>query len=122
MPADNEFAARLARIEQRARNGEKAQYAPLPEHPDDHKNRKRSARGGRLFTWMILPGITGLIFAGVFANELAHVLPEGFVATSNRITDSILMQIAASGSETANAASAPVPASESEVSRILLGQ
>lgn len=126
MPADDRFAERLARIEHRAKTGQKAEYAPLPEHPDEKKKTKRSSLGGTLFSWIILPLVAATVFAGVFANELSDVLPPEFVTASNQVSDMILSKINSVGSSQAS----PVPdatvpaaqATESEVSRILLGQ
>ena len=126
MPADDRFMERLARIEHRAKTGEKAEYAPLPEHPDDAKKSKRRSLSGVLFSWVILPLVAATVFAGVFANELSDYLPAEFVSTANEVTDKILshVQTAASGvappSPEGNAAS--VVPGDSEVSRILLGQ
>lgn len=132
MPADNEFAARLARIEQRAKTGQKAEYAPLPVHPEEEAAKQRATGGSRLLRMIVLPLCAVTIFAGVFANELSDVLPAEFVDASNSVQTLIIAQIApdqndaasvtAPGTPVSGNAASTVDPDTSEVSRILLGE
>ncbi|MEX0338389.1 MAG: hypothetical protein AB3N11_05040 [Arenibacterium sp.] len=126
MPADDRFMERLARIEHRAKTGQKAEFAPLPEHPDDAKRKKKRSARGILFSWVILPLIAATAVAGVFANELSGVLPAEFVSVANDITARVLSQVetATAGltTDAENGGTASVAPGDSEVSRILLGQ
>ena len=118
MSANNEFAARLARIEEREKTGKKREYAPLPEHPDE-KPRRAKRSGLNLLLTRVLPiGVVGTFSCAYFADELSPYLPPEVIETAIRTTDIVGETLASQvlsvveATQTAVAMSAPVTETE----------
>ena len=93
MAARDEFAARIARIEQRAKTGQKAEFAPLVDHPGDKPKRMRRGLFSGVFGKMVIPLAALAFLGGAFAGELAIYLPEDIVMASNPVSAAIRSQM-----------------------------
>lgn len=93
MAANDEFAARIARIEARMASGQKAEYAPLPDEIGEIRKAPRRGLFSGIFGKVMLP-LAGLAFlGGAFATELVALLPADVITASNPVSAAIRSQM-----------------------------